>query len=345
MRFVCALLVIGIHVYPFGNNGDPLLTELNFLTQVWLGRICVPFFLVCTGFFLFRQGDAMAFPGEKVRNCVKKLLRLYLLWTLLYFPLILREIILLPGQPLGVGLLKFFRNFFFAGSYYHLWYLHAGLVAVGLVGLLLSRGIRLKRILPVAAVLFLAGLLPQTYFGILMRLRERLPLVWKVWEVYEVLFVTTRNGLFEGFLYVALGAWFAGNHSRPSVKGAAIGFVVSMALALAELLTVRRLRWLNECDLFLFQVPSTCFLFCMACRIRGNDSPLWPHLRHLANISYFLHVWVMKLLAAVFPVLGVDVTIPGVHFLSTAAVTLLLAEGLLRLQKKPRFAFLGRIYG
>lgn len=341
-RFLCALLVIGIHVYPFGNTGRPVLTELNFLVQVWLGRLSVPFFFLCTGFFLFRDSGSRP---DKVRNYLKKLLRLYLLWTLLYFPLILSQIILVHPQGPGAGLLRVIRDLFLRGSYHHLWYLHGALVAVAIVEFLRSRGISFRKMLPFALLLFLAGLPTQTYFGILMRLRERLPFVWRVWEIYEQFFVTVRNGVFEGFLYVALGAWLGEGTFRISRRNALLGFLGAMVLALAELLVSRRLRWLREYDLFFFQVPSVFFLFCIASRLQLKESPCWSHLRRLANITYFTHVWVYTLLARLFPVLGWDVTVPGLHYLTTAALTLLLAEGLLHLQKRPKFAFLRQLFG
>ena len=344
-RFVCALLVVGIHVYPFGNNGDPMLTELNFLVQVWLGRISVPFFLICTGFFLFRDTDRTPFPADKIRKYEKKLLRLYLLWTLLYFPLILKEIILVHPQGIASGLMRVVRNLLLSGSYYHLWYLQSALVAIAIVGLLRHRGVRVQRMLPFALLLFLIGLLPQTYFGILMRLRARIPVVWKAWEVYEQIFVTTRNGIFEGFLYIAIGAWFAQCPRSIPLKGAAAGFVLSMALALAELLVSRHLRWLREPDLYAFQVPCAFFLFSMASQLPLKESNHWSHLRHLANITYFIHVWVYKLLESGFAAVGLDITVPCIFFLASAAVSLLLAEGLIRLQKLPKFNFIRQLYG
>lgn len=341
-RFLCALLVIGIHVYPFGNTGDAVLSELNFLTQVWLGRLSVPFFFLCSGFFLFRGSD---FRPDKVRTYLKKLLRLYLLWTVLYLPLIFSQIILVHPQGPGAGLLRVIRDLFLRGSYHHLWYLHGALVAVAIVGFLREKGISFGKMLPFALVLFLAGLPTQTYFGILMRLRERLPFVWMIWEIYEQLFVTVRNGVFEGFLYVALGAWLGESGFRLSSGKALAGFLTSMALALAELLVSRHLRWMREYDLFFFQIPAAFFLFCLASQLKLKESTCWPHLRSLANITYFTHVWVYTLLAWIFPVLGWDITTPGLHFLTTATATLLLAEVLLQLQKKPGLSFLRQLFG
>lgn len=345
VRFLCALLVIGAHVYPFGNHGDPVLSELNFLVQVWMGRIPVPFFLICTGFFLFRDTDRKPFPEKKIWNYEKKLLRLYLLWTVLYFPLILQEIILIHPQGVAFGTVRFAWELLVKGSYHHLWYLQATLVAIAIVGLLRKWGVSVEKMLPAALLLFFVGLLSQSYFGILMRLRYRLPMVWKAWEIYEQIFVTTRNGVFKGFLYIAIGAWFAQNRCPIRLKGAVAGFALSMALALVELLVSRHLRWLREYDLYVCQIPSAFFLFCLAMALPVKEHKIWSHLRALGNASYFLHVWVMKVLAVVLAAAGLDITVPGVHFLSTVVLTLLLAEGLFRLQKKPKLAFLRNLFG
>ena len=118
-----------------------------------------------------------------------------------------------------------------------------------------------------------------------------------------------------------------------------------MVLALAELLVSRHLRWLREYDLYLFQVPCVFFLFCMAMQLPLKEGRGWTHLRSLANIMYFTHVWVYKLLMVILNRVGLDLTTPGLLYLSAVAATLLLAEGLLCLGRKPGCTGLRQLYG
>ncbi len=45
-KFICAILVVSIHVVPFGNTDNALLVLLNYFIQNWFSRIAVPFFFI-----------------------------------------------------------------------------------------------------------------------------------------------------------------------------------------------------------------------------------------------------------------------------------------------------------
>lgn len=78
-RFMMACLVIAIHMPPFlGVN-----SELNFWFENYVVRLAVPFFFMCTGFFVFgsiRMSDIV----EKIVGLLKQ----YIFWTAVYTPFI-----------------------------------------------------------------------------------------------------------------------------------------------------------------------------------------------------------------------------------------------------------------
>ena len=44
-KFICAILIITIHISPFGSNGEnSIISYLNFGIQDYIARIAVPFF-------------------------------------------------------------------------------------------------------------------------------------------------------------------------------------------------------------------------------------------------------------------------------------------------------------
>lgn len=87
MKFFLALLVVEIHTRP--------LKCFYFAETVIEGIdvLAVPFFFLASGFLCFRDlnyasfGVAISAGTERVRNTIIKLVRLYLIWTLLYLPL------------------------------------------------------------------------------------------------------------------------------------------------------------------------------------------------------------------------------------------------------------------
>ena len=77
-RVVFALGVVTIH---FGLLGD-IDRNLDYFVVNVLARLGVPFFFLVSGFFLQKKLD----DAEKVKAYVRRLVQLYLLYTLLYLP-------------------------------------------------------------------------------------------------------------------------------------------------------------------------------------------------------------------------------------------------------------------
>ena len=91
-KFFCAILIVTIHFPPLGNAAvSPLAQAVNSFFRSYLGRIAVPFFLLSAGFFLFRKTASQPFSAAPSKAYVLRILRLYVLWTILYLPWIIRE--------------------------------------------------------------------------------------------------------------------------------------------------------------------------------------------------------------------------------------------------------------
>ena len=95
IKFLCAILVVSIHAAPFGQTGITLNRLLNFGTQHYLARLAVPFFFMCTGFLVFRKQPLEGFTFRTGARAAWKMYRLYLIWTVIYIPLIINKY--LPG--------------------------------------------------------------------------------------------------------------------------------------------------------------------------------------------------------------------------------------------------------
>ena len=79
LRFLCAILIIMIHVVPLGSSQDRAVLLLNHALRNVLARAAVPFFFMCSGFFLYRKTPADRFSTEPTKKTVLRLGRLYLL--------------------------------------------------------------------------------------------------------------------------------------------------------------------------------------------------------------------------------------------------------------------------
>ena len=134
-RFLCAVLVVAIHFSPFPGGADAEGTP-QYVLNYFAGRIPVPFYFLCSGFFAFRGESPDCFCIERPKKSTLKLLRLYLTWTIIYLPLNISEF-QYDEAGLNHAILVYLRNLFFTGSYLHLWYLNASAFGMAMVTLLL----------------------------------------------------------------------------------------------------------------------------------------------------------------------------------------------------------------
>ncbi|MFR3521589.1 MAG: acyltransferase family protein, partial [Clostridia bacterium] len=118
-KFISAVFVIGIHTSPL----QGLHPKLNYFTRCIVFRLAVPFFFICSGYFLAEK--LFDEDKKKVKDYVKKyilnILNIYILWSIIYTLLnfntyfgdgnIIKNIILVVAR------------FLFKGAYIQLWYL------------------------------------------------------------------------------------------------------------------------------------------------------------------------------------------------------------------------------
>lgn len=147
LKFICAFLVIGIHT-------RPLQAISNVADEIFyhdISNYAVPFFYACTGYFLV-AGSADGSLNERLSIRIKKVLRLYIIWSIIYAPLTLYGW-MMEGNGKPFYLLLCVRNYIFVGENFYswtLWYLNGLIFALILIKLLLKK--KAARVRPVRPV-------------------------------------------------------------------------------------------------------------------------------------------------------------------------------------------------
>ncbi len=141
MKFVMALLVIIIHRKMFPNNMD----FANFITGDVICRIAVPFFFMCSSFFLFKKID----PKDKISKTIvwhteKRLIILYIIWSIIYIPCNFVKSFTGHYDEITLGgllgqILVWIKNFFYDYSFIHLWYVYSLIVAFPIIYIALKK--------------------------------------------------------------------------------------------------------------------------------------------------------------------------------------------------------------
>lgn len=287
VKFIMAVCVIILHTHPL----EGINHTLNFITADVLGRVAVPFFFMATGFLLAqRKEDGYFFEIDHVKKYVYRILKLYMIWTAIYLPVIIYKNIIDSGEGLRYGILTSIRDFIFVGSYGHLWYLPATAVGVVAVFFLTEKiGERWSGIL--LFFLFLTGLLAQSYYGLLEIWTGREGLVWDALRLLKKIMVTSRNGIFFGSFFIYLGAWTARRYREIHLDTWMIWFgaAISVMLLGCEEVWLQRLEFVREGDMYVMLVPSAFFLLMASLRISlKKDMVFW---RKMSMNMYFIHLY------------------------------------------------------
>lgn len=343
VKFICSILIIVIHSKPLLEFSD----TANYIFNSSVCRLAVPFFFMSTGFLVFRKIDLCNMQRGSLVSFTKKILKLYLVWSIIYFlPSIYNLYTLTPS--ISRCLIKFIRNTVFSASYVHLWYLPAVIVAVWLTYFSLKHFKKFKIIILCALLLYVIGMLPLTYrkaFGFFFYNPE----IQKLILLFKKLFVTTRNGIFFGFIFVAIGALFAYKPIKIKFSKAVILLFASVLLLIAEVVTSFFYFRSDESDFWLMLVPSAFLLFYITAHIEIKNSNKYFFLRQMSSLIYFSHHFIIFFILFINKLLlrylNSDLQIGWfLCWIITTTVSVAFSYVTVRLSQKPQLKFLKILY-
>lgn len=315
IKFVCAFLIVMIHVDPFQTNALGL-QPLNFWIKDYICRIAVPFYFVSSGFLLFRKTDLYDLDVDRIKTYVFRMIRLLGIWTVLLF----------------------------RGGHEHLWYMGAVVTAVILLSILLKKGVKLGVIAAISLSAYAVGLFGDAYYGLIKHL-VNYPVTKVIIVGFDNLIVTTRTGLFFGFVLVLMGALFAQRRIVINRFAAVAGLVLSFAALFLEVFLLRKYTEPKDYNMMGFLLPAVFFLFYLSSHIQLKNRPIYARLRVIGLLVYFIHMFVdyfVDRAIAAAAQLGPDFS--AFHFMTTVCLTVILAVLIENLSRKDRFSWLKYLY-
>lgn len=318
-KFLSAFLVVCIHTGPLLDVSD----TGNFILVQIIARLAVPFFFVTSGFLFFKKIDFdKTWDDEEniayLKRYLWRLAKIYIVWTILYLPF---TYLSMRGQG-GVNLhniLLYVRDFFFAGSFYHLWFLPALLVAVPIVYACLFQ-LGFSKTMVVGTILYVIGMAMNVYGTFL----DQLPVIQMIYRMYTYLFVTARNGLFFGVMFIALGALFSQYRFYLKRWQEVTGVLVSLALLFAECFLLRESGFMQSLtSMYLMLIPCMYFLFPRLLQIHLSEHSVYRTIRVLSLLIYVMHIMFVNVLFLLYP------TMHSLLFYLLAMVLTLVASSIL----------------
>lgn len=319
-RLVAALLIVAIHTSPlasFSETGDFILTRV-------IARVGVPFFLMTSGFFLLSGYHQ---NGERLKEFIKRTALIYGGAILLYVPINLYNGYFSKENFLP----RLIQDLVFDGTLYHLWYLPASILGAVIAWYLVKR-CKGPAALAIAGLLYLAGLLGDSYYGMI----EGIAGVKDFYDLLFQIFDHTRNGLFLAPIFFLLGGRLGDRKERLSLGKSLWGFGISFALMLGEALILNSLGFQRHDSMYLFLVPCMYFLFSALLHWRGERMPLFRNWSLLIYLIHPMMIVALRLAAKKLGLRKVLVENSLVHFLAVCLASLIFSIAASALWEKLR---------
>lgn len=295
-KIVSALLVVCIHTFPLADISE----NANFVLVSILARLAVPFFFISSAYFFFQKIDFKKTyrDPENIqvwKRYLKRLLKIYVIWSILYLPY--NFVLIHNGGFTWMAVVRYLRDFFFTGSYYHLWFLPALMFAVSLVYVLVLQ-LNVKKTIWISFLLYLIGMMGNLYPEFL----QGIPGISTLYDAYLSVFVTTRNGLFFGMIFMSLGCYAARFPSKMEINKISLYSAISFVLLVIECLVLKLNGQIKDLSsMYLMLVPCVFLLFLRLLKVEMKHKPMYYTFRVLSLLIYVSHILFAQLFLWVMP--------------------------------------------
>ncbi|MEG0290076.1 MAG: acyltransferase [Erysipelotrichaceae bacterium] len=338
MKYLSAIFVVAIHTAPFIEINP----TLNVLVVSIIARIAVPFYFVCSSFLFFRKIDfSLGWWNEDNLKHFKKyilhLLKLYLVWCAIYF--IFNIAMWIQGGFNLSSIVRYIRDFFFTGGFYHLWFLPALMFGTSIV-YFLHTYLRPYYMFLITFILYLLGMSLNLYGSVI----ENIPLIGKLAQLYQNVFVTTRNGLFFAPIFIVMGANMKLIQRKTDGKKAIFPCIICFGLLIFEGLCLYYNHMIHDLScMYLSLMPLLLYLFIWLLSLDLKPSEHDVHMRNQSLLIYVSHIAVSLILKSVCEFLHMPLGNFS-WFLGTLILSMLLSRKIEFASLKPKGKFLKILY-
>ena len=281
LKFLFAVLIMCLHGEVFMGSTGGLYFEKTIV------RLAVPFFFIASGFFYGKKVYAGNDLGAVTKTYVSRLAMKLLIFEPISILIKIAQDLVSKHLAMQTIAVEVVRNILFypLGA---LWYIQAVIVAIVILVPFMKKG-REDLALVLGLVLYQFALLCNRYYFLCEGTA-----VGNVVTAYMQFFISARNGVFVGLLYVSMGVVMAKKWDVLQRKGNVTTLLVpaSLLCLLLEVHVTNSKAGMDDNALFLTHLLLVPALFLFAGRKQfakvGNyvNAPL---LRNLSTSIYLLH--------------------------------------------------------
>lgn len=279
-KIIFAFCVVSIHTEMFQDN----INIVQYILNHALFRLAVPFFFVCSGYFLgckINKTDNIIEKKAIIKKYIVRLSIMFGFWLLIGLPRQVYDLRDMSGSLIIKTLIK--KTIFYPWG--ALWYILAVIVSVVImIPFIKKNKIKIAVILGIALYFF--ALICNNYYFLVEN-----TFIEVIVNKYMQLCISARNGIFVGLLFVSIGIWLSENINKIKLSKAITVFVISYFILLIEIFIVYGKKTLDDNALFISfitLIPSMLTILLMCSK---NAKVNWNTevLRNYSTGIYLMH--------------------------------------------------------
>ena len=294
MKIVCAILILCGH---FISENYELPTKIDYIFS--LDIIGVPFFFACSGFLLFYKCISLGYEKslEKLKRWVKRLVILYMVWTLVY--LAFDIIYWMQQENAGDYVVNYVHEALVYSTGPTIWFLPAMIIG-GVIVWYLYYKIGIGKTILVTMALYVIGSIMYTYVYIIPQ-----GICRNVYDLYQRIFLTSRNGVFNAPVFMATGAYIAVKKiKKPNENGFWMKSFVAVLLFLCvigEAFIAKRIDSDAKIEFVIMLVPCTYFVISALVSVKVKFHKLYITFRKLSTEIFVSQRLILTAIPMIWP--------------------------------------------
>lgn len=292
-KFVMAMLILTQHTCNEWAHSTGLLHAF-----FGLGNFAVPFFFACSGFLFFAKLNTLDDEGQKdyYKKWSIRLGKMYLVWTVIYTSFVFyswvnRGIFLerIPGYIHGALVYS---------TYATIWFLPALWVGVSIC-YLMKRHCKAWVIWIVMGMLLMIG---NTFGSYGTWACSRNEAIHSIYDWYMSVFMTWRNGVFNGAPFVTLGMLMVYHPELRLRHWMNVALtVVFCGLFIVEAILIGHYHFSSATDQGFMMLPAIYFMMVSLVEWDVQPRPVWQHCRNLSMLIFLGQRLFLSAIPSVLP--------------------------------------------
>lgn len=300
-----------------------------------VGNFAVPFFFACSGFLFFSKYNKLDSEGQSVyyKKWSVRIGKMYLVWSSIYFIFVFCS--WLGDDFTWIKPFIWLHRAIVYSTYATIWFLPALWLGLSIC-VLSKRFFSHSTTVVTMVILYVIGNLFGSYDNVV----TKIPAIQSFYDWYMSIFVTWRNGVFNGAPFVFIGLMITDKKSDYGSYPMNIFWTAFFCIAfIAEAFCIITFKLGHATDMGFFMAPAIYFLMKSLVETKIEQRQVWIHCRNLSMLVFLGQRLFLSAIPGIWPAMSAWIAgLPQVMiYLYFIAVTLLFSFAIERLSTRYKF--------